>query len=396
MKEESNATEQLEFAISALKDAEVRNTEAFEEWIKDESNEKLFYELLDYKEALMNLQDAGCPDEDESWTRLNRKISKSASRPVSHAVSYRRIALYISAAVAVLAFAAWLVMALLPVSKEQVVKDRQYAVVYPAVNKPQNVVLSSSDGQSIVVGDARNQSKIIQAGVQSTNNVLNYQNVSQVGNEETHTLIIPRGKQFKVVLDDGTEVLLNTESSLRYPVRFSGKERVVELTGEAYFHVAKDASHPFIVKSGNTEVRVLGTQFDFCNYSQERRHITLLSGSLRVKDATAANQLVLRPGEDVVLGQSKLVSKQANVEETTAWMNGLFYFENSELGDIMKVLGRWYNVTVKFIDKDSMHYHFSFWSNRSDTPQMVVDRLNRVGKVDADYNATTQTIIIQH
>lgn len=398
MKEDRNANTQLEYAISAVKDAEIRDSDAFAEWIKDESNKKLFLEVLDYKEALMNLRDSSNLDTEKSWVHLSSRLSasKASTTPITQTVSYRKIVLYVSSAVAILAFAAWMIASFIPHQKEVIQRGKEYAVIYPAVNNPQNVVLKTSNGQSIVVGDIHNQNKIAQAGAQANSNELNYQDISQAEGEETHTLVIPRGKQFKVVLDDGTEVLLNTESSLRYPVRFSGKERVVELSGEAFFKVAKDTSHPFVVKSGNTEVRVLGTQFDFCNYSQERRHITLVSGSLKVKETTANNQIVLRPGEDVILGQSKLVSKQANIEETTAWMSGLFYFENSELGDIMKVLGRWYNLTVKFIDVESMHYHFSFWSNRNDSPKEVVDRLNKVGKVNAKYDVSTQTIIIQH
>ena len=99
---------------------------------------------------------------------------------------------------------------------------------------------------------------------------------------QIHRLSIPRGETFKVVLSDGTEVLLNSDSRLSYPTVFKGKERVVSLEGEAYFNVTKNTEHPFIVKSGNVQVRVLGTEFNMCSYTPDNVRVTLIEGKVAV------------------------------------------------------------------------------------------------------------------
>ena len=101
---------------------------------------------------------------------------------------------------------------------------------------------------------------------------------------QIHRLSIPRGETFKVVLSDGTEVLLNSDSRLSYPTVFKGKERVVSLEGEAYFNVTKNTEHPFIVKSGNVQVRVLGTEFNMCSYTPDNVRVTLIEGKVAVSD----------------------------------------------------------------------------------------------------------------
>ena len=108
----------------------------------------------------------------------------------------------------------------------------------------------------------------------------------EVGKQKVqiHRLSIPRGETFKVVLSDGTEVLLNSDSRLSYPTVFKGKERVVSLEGEAYFNVTKNTEHPFIVKSGNVQVRVLGTEFNMCSYTPDNVRVTLIEGKVAVSD----------------------------------------------------------------------------------------------------------------
>lgn len=390
-KNEIDIAEQTEYAISALNDSRIQHSEAFKVWMEDEANCKLFLELMNYREAMMNLRGKDCPKTDDAWAHFSSLVSDT---PRNHQhTSLRKTIIGFSAVAAVLI----VVVCLFFVFSPEKTDKPTYALVYPALKKLQEVTLQTSNGAKFVVTDAQSTSKIAQIGVKvlCRNGELNYKAASSAQKSAVHLLSTPRGKDFKIVLEDGTEVWLNAESSLRYPVKFVGDTREVELEGEAFFHVAKDAKHPFIVKSGNTQARVLGTQFNFRNYPNEVRHITLVSGCVKVTDAKASNSLFLKPGEDVELGDVHLSSKQVSVEEYTAWTKGLFYFEKTELSAIMKVLGRWYNLTIKFVDKPSMHYHFSFWSSRADSPQEAIDRLNRMGKVKASLNDNNQTIIIQ-
>ena len=171
-----------------------------------------------------------------------------------------------------------------------------------------------------------------------------------------NVLTTPRAGQFTLVLPDGTHVWLNNASSLRYPVWFTGSTREVELTGEAYFEVAKDAAHPFKVhihngpvgKDGGT-IDVLGTSFNIMAYSDENaERATLVEGSIRYSHG--GNSTLLKPAEQSVIDiQGDLKTLQhVNVDEITAWKNGYFHFEHSSLETTMRQLARWYDVTVDY------------------------------------------------
>lgn len=169
-------------------------------------------------------------------------------------------------------------------------------------------------------------------------------------------LITPRAGQFNLILPDGTKVWLNNASSLRYPVWFVGPSREVELTGEAYFEVARDAAHPFKVHVQNSPagadggtIDVLGTSFNIMAYSDEAaERATLVDGSIRyVHGSTSA---LLKPSEQSVLdAQGSLKTlHDVNVDEITAWKNGYFHFDHSSLETTMRQLARWYDVTVDY------------------------------------------------
>lgn len=204
----------------------------------------------------------------------------------------------------------------------------------------------------------------------------------------------PRGKDFKVTLSDGTEILLNSESSLRYPTCFSGKERIVELKGEAYFKVAKNKNMPFVVKTDILQTRVLGTEFNVRAYPYSKSHVTLIEGSIAVKATNHENTVILNPGEDVYLADETQTFKiqSVDIRNYTAWTNGFLFFENAYLEDIMRELGRWYNVNVEFIDPKAMKYQFNFWVNRNCDIQEALDLLREINKVQITYKGNTVTI----
>ena len=163
-----------------------------------------------------------------------------------------------------------------------------------------------------------------------------------------NTLATPRAAQFKLKLPDGTLVWLNNASSIRYPANFSGSTRTVELTGEAYFDVAKDASRPFIVKAGSLSVDVLGTGFDVSAYSDEPAVLTTLVKG-RIKVQRNGQQAVLVPGQQVAAaGDGGWTVKPANTEAVTAWRDGLFNFDDADLHTALRQLARWYDVDVEF------------------------------------------------
>ncbi|SEW44046.1 FecR family protein [Chitinophaga sp. YR573] len=165
-----------------------------------------------------------------------------------------------------------------------------------------------------------------------------------------NTLRTPRGGQFKVTLPDGTTVWLNAASSIRYPTTFPGKERRVEMSGEAYFEVAKNEGKPFKVSAnGKAEVKVLGTHFNVDAYPEEGIiKTTLLEGAVSM--STPANPpVLLKPGQQATAGLADIkVVNDANIDQVMAWRYGLFNFDRSNLQSVMNELSRWYDVSVRY------------------------------------------------
>lgn len=200
-----------------------------------------------------------------------------------------------------------------------------------------SVITLDSNGQQIIQQGAtavRQQGGQLLYHAQGTNATLGY-----------NTLSTPRGGQFQVQLPDGTKVWLNAASSLRYPTAFTGKERAVAITGEAYFEVAANASMPFRVSiNGQPAIEVLGTSFNVNAYTDENAvQTTLLEGSVRVINT------ILQPGQQAsVINNKVTVKEHADIEQVTAWKNGLFNFNKQDLPSVMKQLARWYDVEVVY------------------------------------------------
>lgn len=169
-----------------------------------------------------------------------------------------------------------------------------------------------------------------------------------------NTLSTSRGEMYVVTLSDGTKVWLNSASSIHYPVIFTGSERKVVITGEAYLEVAKNPKQPFIAQVKGMEIEVLGTHFNINSYTNEpAMKTTLLEGKVRVRSEDNS-QMILAPGEQAVLrksGHEKVVlskTKDVDVEEEVAWRFGYFQFVNADLKTVMRQLERWYNVEVVY------------------------------------------------
>lgn len=205
-----------------------------------------------------------------------------------------------------------------------------------------------------------------------------------------NTLFNPRGSKVQTItLADGTQVWLNAESSLRYPVAFSGKERKVEITGEAYFEVAKNANMPFYVTANEVSVKVLGTHFNVNAYGDENTlKVTLLEGLVNVSKGMA--NLKLTPGQQAAIGKTIALNKECNTEEVMAWKNGFFAFSHADLNEILKQLSRWYAIDVAYKATDNKQ-EFSGKIDRGLGLSQVLKILERTGvhfKIEAGKKLT--------
>ncbi len=246
------------------------------------------------------------------------------------------------------------------------------------------------DGKSIEL-DSLGNGLVVQEGntsVEKAANGLLLYRASQEGSGsdntvEYHTISTPRGGQYKVTLSDGTKVWLNAASTLRFPVKFTGAERHVEVTGETYFEVAHNPQLPFIVHAPGTDVQVLGTHFNLNAYNDEEDiRTTLIKGSVKVK-ATSVNQSgQLSPGQQSrITPDGKLrIHDNADLEEAIAWINGRFQFRSAGLKTILRQIARWYDVDVEY--RGNVDMRFSGQLARSEQVYNVLEKLKLTGEVN--------------
>jgi ferric-dicitrate binding protein FerR (iron transport regulator) len=194
-----------------------------------------------------------------------------------------------------------------------------------------------------------------------------------------NVLTTPRGGQYRLALPDGSQVWLNAASSIRYPTAFTGRERRVEITGEAYFEIAKNPQMPFYVKVNDMQVEVLGTHFNVMAYANEDAvRTTLLEGSVKVNRGSST--VFLKPGQQSALGEKGAVSviDGADTEEAVAWKNGLFEFDNVSIETVLRQISRWYDVDVQY-EGNTMPSHFGGQISRYSNLSQVLKILELSG-----------------
>ncbi|MGI4021556.1 MAG: FecR family protein [Janthinobacterium lividum] len=231
------------------------------------------------------------------------------------------------------------------------------STIKEASSQSSKAILTLGNGKKVILDDAHTGqiARFANVSIQKITN----QQLAYIPNQSTektafakvqyNTITIPKGCQYHVSLPDGTQVFLNSESSLTYPITFLGDKRSVSLKGEAYFEVAKNAHLPFVVDvNGKQKIQVLGTHFNVEAYADENViNTTLLEGSVKI--LSAQKEAILKPGQMAVNQTAQsLQIKQANLEEVMAWKNGLFIFNNESITSIMKKISRWYNVDVVY------------------------------------------------
>lgn len=245
----------------------------------------------------------------------------------------------------------------------------------------QKALLTLGDGTVIELDNAQNGTLASQGGttIIKLDGTINYEN-AKAGQTLFNTIATPKGGQYQVVLPDGTLVWLNAASSIHFPTRFNGNERRVEITGEAYFEVTKDARKPFHVITPTQDVEVLGTHFNVNAYADEASvKTTLLEGSVKVTPAIGNRQsaknapdkpgqsAILKPGEQseisvnsrFTIADSRLtINHSPDIESVMSWKNGLFQFNNADIQTIIRQLARWYNLEVEYSKPpdDNLYY----------------------------------------
>ncbi len=210
-------------------------------------------------------------------------------------------------------------------------------------------VLTLSNGKQIVLDTVGNGTLASDSHIKviKKDGQLSYEGNS--GEIVYNTVSTPKGRQWQLTLADGTKVWLNAASSIHYPISFTGYERKIEITGEAYLEVSPNVASPFIVKTPTQEIRVLGTRFNINAYADEPiLRTTLLEGSIKI--AAAGKTILLHPGEQVADNTitGELNTTNPDVTNVTAWINGRFKFDHSDIKTVMRQIARWYDVDVDY------------------------------------------------
>lgn len=289
-------------------------------------------------------------------------------------------------------------------------QERFHNDIAPGGNK---AILTLGNGSTIILDSAHNGTLSQQGSsnvIKRTDGELAYTPTgsgkhlpSTPGNHEVvyNMISTPRGGQYKLSLPDGSSIWLNAASSIRYPTEFSGKERQVEIRGEAYFDIAPDASKPFTVLVNGMKVDVLGTQFNINAYNDEAViRTTLLKGSVRV--TAGKTTTMLTPGDQAQVnsapgptrsggpGSIKLI-KATDPDEAVAWMHGVFKFNQVTIGPLMRAIARWYDVDLTYEGKITSHFILTI--PRNVTVANVLNILEQTGEVHFKIDGRQVTVM---
>ena len=279
------------------------------------------------------------------------KEEDTARRPAAVAASLRRHSFKWAVAAAILLLLAaggWLLINRQPGNRQtaqQIVTDKA-----PGKN---GAVLTLADGSKLVLDDLASGEVAEQQGavVRLQKQQLVYDAaVAGKGPVVYNTLSTPAGRQFQLLLPDGSKVWLNAASSIRFPTAFTGNDRSVTVNGEVYMEIAADKTKPFYVHTAGAEVQVLGTSFNISAYvNDDLETTTLVNGAIKVSGKQpAAAPAILQPGNQVRISKEMLSVRPANIEQVLAWKNGAFNFEGLDLKAVMKEVARWYDVEVVY------------------------------------------------
>jgi transmembrane sensor len=351
-----------------------------EVWVSESEKNRLLFERMKnhgyLKEQLSGYYHI---DQDTIWNKIIKRIPGKKVRRLMLPRSY-----WYAAAAIIILFGAGAFYLFknnnikeTPIRAQNIKND-----LPPGGNK---ATLTLANGSTIILDNAKNGILAQQSGTQVLKTGTGQLAYSASGDKTVEMLYnrvsTPRGGQYQLTLPDGSKVWLNAASSIRFPVAFAGRERKVEISGEAYFEVSKDKSRPFKVSilPSFTEVEVLGTEFNINAYTDEATlNATLIEGSVRITRQGTVKMLT--PGQQAqVSGNGQIVlNENVNLETVVAWKNGWFNFKRTDLRSIMMQISRWYDVEVIFTG-DTRDEHFSGIVSRDKKVSEVLKIMEQAG-----------------
>lgn len=332
----------------------------FEALLSDERSAEDARIILEYR--LAKAKTIHSIDTDREWKRFSQRIQEP--KKTANIFSIRNV-FYAVASVAAVVLVAFVFT--------QFPKQDDSMLAFESNNAPKEILMGNEEDDMEPIQPT--------AGITNTGIVVNstkadFSRVKATSGEpEMKTISTPRGKDYELVLSDGTVVLLNADSKITFPTRFTGNKRTVKLVGEAYFKVSKNKHRPFIVETGNLYTKVLGTEFNLKAYPHSDVNVTLIKGSVAVN--AEGKEVMLKPGENAEYSENKDIEvTTVDTEGYIQWKDGYFYFDNVPLIDVVRDLGRWYNVNIEIRNNSLMSYRLHFIASRKASIKEFVDNLN--------------------
>ncbi len=331
------------------------------EWLREYRGKLPYGEF----EEVVRLSDSG-----EQWKRLERLI------PGRRRVGWRKWGAYAAGIALLVSVGLWFGLH----REETKVPVTRMAVIEPGTTQ---ALLILNDGQKIALRDRDTLVNTALSSINVQTGLVKY-DVKETGSGvvEYNTIEVPRGGIYSLELSDGTRVFLNSDTRLRYPVKFDEGCREVELRGEAFFEVSPDSLHPFIVHTRDMDTRVLGTSFNVLAYPDEpATKTTLLTGRVQVSVNDLALKEVLEPGMQASWrkGEGQIAVKRVNVEIQSLWRDGVIMLDDDDLESVMRMLARWYDVTCEFKGDRSARHTFTGKINRNEDLESVLKTLTLLG-----------------
>jgi ferric-dicitrate binding protein FerR (iron transport regulator) len=347
-------------------------------------NQKLFEDLTDPETLKKWMREKEAAPQAEMLERIKKKMVFTEESP------QRRTRQLWPWLVAAAVFAALFFRSHLLTRLERLKQVPELAKQTDIAPGGRHAYLTRSDGTTILLDTVKNGK--ISETLQKEDGLLEYQLQAGTGSTEAarsvNRIVTPAGGEFRVVLGDGTRVWLNAGTSLEYPVPFDGT-REVTLSGEAYFEVAKDPMHPFVVASGNNRVEVLSTRFNVNAYANQKATVvTLAEGAVKVNQKT-----VLKPGEQarVLSGTGEVRTATVDLDPVLAWTRGRFLFSQTPLPEVMDQIAHWYD--AKIVYQDNITEHFNASISRDSTVSKLLHLLEATGSVHFKIEDKTITVM---
>ncbi|WP_282015420.1 FecR family protein [Marinifilum flexuosum] len=366
-----------------------------EAWLSDNGNKRFYKGMQQFSAEAKESLKAREANVDRAFEKHLGKMKES--RKILRLRTFKKVLPY--AASILLMVGLFSVMMYLGHEDSEISQEEQWlTAMEPGSNKAELVL---ADGKVLDLDANRKKNSIKEKDgtvINNTGTGLVY-DASNKANEliSYNSLVVPRGGEFQLELEDGTKVWVNSETRLRYPTKFPNNERVVLLEGEAYFEVSKDKNRPFIVKTQGVDVRVLGTQFNVSSYADDESiQTTLVEGSVAVMDRkNPKTNLLLDPGYQAVFSKEArdIANKKVNVELYTSWKDGKFVFEQASLYDIMNKVSRWYDVKVFYQNNEAGDINFTGTLKRYESLDRLLGMIEKTNEVKFFFK--DNTIIVQ-